>query len=94
MTLEKRRDDVRKIDEEIIDLLAKRMDLARLILEEKKKQGLEINDDKQNEVVIKRAMEKANELNIDTGAIKEIFKMIIRMSIERQHEMSGEGNLP
>jgi chorismate mutase len=94
MKLEKIRDEVRGIDEEILGLLSKRMELASLILSEKKRLGLEINDDRQNDIVIKRAMEKANELNLDTGAIKELFKIIIKMSIERQHEMAGEGNLP
>jgi chorismate mutase len=39
-------------------------------------------------------MEKALELNLDPAAIKELFKIIIDMSISRQHELSGEGKLP
>ena len=94
MSLEQIRDDVRKVDLEILRLLARRMDLAGQIVEIKKKQGLAINDDKQNELVIKRAMEKALELGLDTGAVKELFTIMIRMSINRQHELSGEGKLP
>jgi chorismate mutase len=26
--------------------------------------------------------------------VKQIFKLLIQMNIERQHELSGEGNLP
>ena len=94
MSLEEIRDDVKKVDLDILRLLARRMDLAGQIVEIKKKQGLAINDDKQNELVIKRAMEKALELGLDTGAVKELFTIMIRMSISRQHELSGEGRLP
>ena len=94
MSLEDVRDEVKKVDLEILRLLAKRMQLAGQIVEIKKKQGLSINDDKQNELVIKRAMEKALELGLDTGAVKELFTIMIRMSISRQHELSGEGKLP
>lgn len=94
MTIEELRDEVRNVDLEILRLLARRMELAGLILEEKKKHGLPINNDRQNEVVIKRAMEKALELNLDTAAVKELFEIVIEMSISWQHELSGEGKLP
>ena len=94
MTLNKVRDEVRQLDEEMLRLLVKRMALASRILEEKKKMGLEINDDQQNEIVIKRAMELATELNLDPEDVKELFQVIIRMSIEWQRQLSGEGNLP
>lgn len=93
MTLEHIRMDIARVDDDIIRLLARRMELAELVLEEKKRLGLPINDDRQNALVLKRAMEKATELNIDTAAVREIFTILIRMSIDRQHEMSGEGNL-
>ncbi len=94
MSIEEIRDEVKKVDLEILRLLARRMDLVGLILEEKKRQGMAINDDRQNELVLKRAMEKAVELNLDTAAVKDIFRTIIEMSISRQHELSGEGRLP
>ena len=94
MEIEDVRNEVKKVDLEILRLLAKRMQLAGRIVEIKKKQGLAINDDKQNDLVIKRAMEKALELGLDTGAVKELFTIMIRMSISRQHELSGEGKLP
>ncbi len=94
MSLEEAREEVRKVDLEILRLLAKRMQLAGRIVEIKKKEGMAINDDRQNELVLKRAMEKALELGLDTGAVKELFKVIIDMSISRQHELSGEGKLP
>ncbi len=94
MSLDTIRGDIEKVDFEILRLLARRMELAEAIIEEKKKLGLPINDDRQNALVLKRAMERATELNVDTASVREIFQMLIQMSIDRQHEMAGEGNLP
>ncbi len=94
MTLEQVREEISQVDDEMIRLLARRMELASRVLEEKRKLGMPINDDRQNEMVLKRAMERATELNIDPAGVKEIFSILIRMSIDRQHEMAGEGNLP
>lgn len=93
MSLEHIRMDIARVDDDILRLLARRMELAELVLEEKKRLDLPINDDRQNALVLKRAMERATELNVDTAAVREIFSILIRMSIDRQHEMSGEGNL-
>ncbi len=94
MSIEEVRDEVKNVDLEILRLLAKRMDLAARILEEKRKLGMGINDDRQNGLVLKRAMEMALELNMDPAAVKELFKIMIEMSISRQRELSGEGKLP
>lgn len=94
MSLEHIRMDIARVDDDILRLLARRMELAELVLEEKKKLSLPINDDRQNALVLKRAMERAMELNVDTAAVRQIFQTLIQMSIDRQHEMAGEGNLP
>jgi chorismate mutase len=64
------------------------------VLESKKINGTSINDRKQNEIVISRALNAAIEHNLDVGLVKEIFEILIRMSIERQNELSGRGSLP
>ncbi|OPY29641.1 MAG: hypothetical protein A4E28_00751 [Methanocella sp. PtaU1.Bin125] len=94
MTLEKVREEISRVDDEMVRLLARRMELAGQVLEEKRKLHMPISDDRQNELVLKRAMERATELNIDPAGVKEIFSILIRMSIDRQHEMAGEGKLP
>jgi chorismate mutase len=94
MTLEKVREEISRIDDEMVRLLARRMELAGVVLEEKRKLHMPISDDRQNELVLKRAMERATELNVDPAGVKEIFTILIRMSIDRQHEMAGEGKLP
>jgi chorismate mutase len=90
MAIEEVRDDIKKVDMELIKLLARRMELVGMILDEKKRHGLPINDSLQNEQVVKRAMERATELGLDTGAVKDIFLHIIQMSIDKQRELSGK----
>ena len=88
------REEIEKIDMEILALIGKRVNLAEKVLESKRINGTSINDHKQNEMVINRALNAATELNLDVGSVKAIFEILIRMSIERQNELSGRGSLP
>ena len=92
--LESVRKEIEEIDKEILALIDRRVNLAERVLESKRINGTSINDQKQNEVVINRALNAATELNLDLGSIKAVFEILIRMSIERQNELSGKGSLP
>ncbi|MCQ1535831.1 chorismate mutase [Methanosarcina sp. KYL-1] len=92
--LEAVRKEIEVIDREILALINRRVNLAEKVLESKRINGTSINDRKQNEVVLNRAVNAATELNLDLGSVKAIFEILIRMSIERQKELSGKGNLP
>lgn len=88
------RKEIEEIDMEILSLIGKRVNLAEKVLESKRINGSSINDHKQNEIVISRALNAATELNLDVGSVKAVFEILIRMSIERQNELSGRGSLP
>ena len=88
------RKEIEEIDMEILALIGKRVNLAEKVLESKRVNGSSINDHKQNEIVISRAINAATELNLDVGSIKAVFEILIKMSIERQNELSGRGSLP
>ena len=92
--LESVRKEIEEIDMEILALIDRRVNLAEKVLESKRINGTSINDQKQNEVVISRALNAATELNLDVGSVKAFFEILIRMSIERQNELSGRGSLP
>ena len=92
--LEEIRTELQQLDVEIISLIEKRVNFAERVLEAKKHMDKSINDEDQNKVVLNRVVNDATERNLDTGAIKEIYKILIQMNINRQHELSGEGNLP
>ncbi len=94
MSLEDLRADVQKVDQEIIRLIDERVRLAEDIFEAKKVLGVKIEDPNQEKLVMKRALDNATELGLDAGSIKEIFATLIRMSLEKQHELLGEDNLP
>lgn len=92
--LEAVRKEIEEIDREILSLIDRRVNLAEKVLESKRINGILINDHKQNEVVISRALNAATEMNLDVGSIKAIFEILIKMNIERQNELSGKGRLP
>ena len=94
MTLQEVRDEIDQIDREIIALILKRTRLAEKVLMEKRLENQPVNDEAQNQIVLKRAAEYATELNLDAGEVKNIFKILIKMNIEKQKELMGEGNLP
>ncbi|MDI6639592.1 MAG: chorismate mutase [Methanocellales archaeon] len=87
------RAEIQKIDDQIIELMAKRTGLAEKVLDAKRKERVEINDEEQNRAVLKRAVEAATERGMDAGAVKRIYEVLIEMSIERQRELSGRGKL-
>jgi chorismate mutase len=92
--LEAVREKIEEIDMEILSLIDRRVNMAEKVLESKRINGTSINDHKQNEIVISRALNAATELNLDLGSVKAIFEILIRMSIERQYELSDKGSLP
>ncbi len=93
-TITEVREEIALIDREIVELIHRRVALAEKVLRAKQKESIQINDGTQNKAVLERATDAATERNLDTSSIKEIFQILIRMNIERQHELSGEGNLP
>jgi chorismate mutase len=95
MMIENVRSEIAVIDRQIVDLVAKRTQLASEILKAKRAAGVKhINDEKQNRNVLNRVVDMATERNIDAGSVKKIFEILITMNQDIQHELSGEGNLP
>jgi chorismate mutase len=94
MPLKEIRVKIEKIDAHIIDLIEQRTGLAKDVLVAKKAEGKSINDVEQNKVVLERVSNLATERGLDGEEVKRIFDILIKMNIERQHELSGEGNLP
>ena len=81
--------EIAVIDEKIIRLIDQRNKIAKNVFDAKKREGLGISDPEQERLVLGRAMDLATELNLDAGAIKDIFTILIRMSLQKQHEFLG-----
>jgi chorismate mutase len=94
MPLKEVRAKIEKLDNQILNLIEQRTALAKDVLEAKKAEGKPINDGEQNKIVLDRVANAATEKGLDGEQVKQIFEILIRMNIERQHELSGEGNLP
>ncbi len=94
MTLEEVRARVAIIDEEIVELITKRQQLSATIAQIKHKEEIPIHDEEQVRIVLDRVFELAAEKNVDPVGVQKIFEILIAMNEERQHDFSGEGNLP
>ncbi|NJD52429.1 MAG: chorismate mutase [Candidatus Methanoperedens sp.] len=94
MPLKEIRAKIERIDIQILNLIDQRTALAKDVLDAKKAECKPINDVDQNKVVLERVVNLAIERGLDGEEVKKIFEILIRMNIERQHGMSGEGNLP
>ena len=89
MALDEVRKRIEAVDGEIIGCIAERMRLAEEVLEIKKEENLEIEDKTQNERVLNRAFEMARGYDLDAGSVREIYEIILRMSIEYQKKLNG-----
>lgn len=82
-TLNDLRDQIYKIDQQLVKLLQKRMELAIQIGKEKNLQNLPIIDQDQEKMVLKKVFRNGHE-PITSNQLQEIFKRIIRVSREIQ----------
>lgn len=84
-------DDIRKkidvIDDEILLSISKRMKLVEQIARIKKEEGINILDEKREEVIYNRIMEEAEKVGLKPENAKKIFERIVEMSRKKQ-----EGN--
>jgi chorismate mutase len=94
MPIEALRAEINEIDQQIIDLIARRQRLAGRIALVKTNEGLSIHDEKRTREVLENAFNEAVEKNINPVYVQKIFTLLIEMSEEKQRECSGDGNLP
>lgn len=90
MGLEEHRREIAEIDKKIVGLIDERVSVSKNIFLAKRLEGREISDPEQEKLVLGRAMDMATELNLDSGAVKEIFQILIKMSLQKQNELLGK----
>ncbi len=90
MGLQEHRSEIERIDEQIIKLIYRRIGISKKIFESKRAEGKPISDPEREKKVLSQAMDLATELNLDTGAVKNIFETLITMSVNKQHELQGK----
>ena len=88
--LNKYRSDIEEVDQSIIELIDKRIGITKRIFEVKRREGKPIRDPELEGRVLRRAMDLATEKNLDAGAVKNIYEILISMSTQKQQELQGE----
>ncbi len=90
MGLEEHRKEIAEIDGKIIRLIDERVSVSKKIFLAKRSEGREISDPEQEKLVLGRAMDLATELGLDAGAIRDMFQILIKMSLQKQNELLGK----
>jgi len=86
MTLEELREEIRGIDREIVELIARRTYVADTIAEVKAEQELPTTDEKQEQQVMDRAGENAEQFDVDANLVKAVFRLLIELNKVEQRE--------
>jgi len=84
--LRRLRQEIDRLDEQLLSLIARRMRIAEKVAEVKKKLKLSVRDEGRERRVISRAKEKAGKLRIDKGFVEGLMKYIIAGTVGRQRE--------
>jgi chorismate mutase len=91
MTLSDLREEIREIDCEIVEMIARRTYVADTIAEVKAEQGLDTVDEEQEQAVMERAGENARRFDVDSNLVKAIFRLLIELNkIEQRHHAESD----
>ncbi|WP_459194012.1 chorismate mutase [Halosimplex sp. J119] len=86
MSLDELRDEIRSIDREIVELIAQRTYVADTIAQVKDERGLPTTDEEQEQAVMDRAGENAEQFDVDSNLVKAIFRLLIELNKVEQRE--------
>jgi len=85
-SLDELRQEIRDIDRDIVELIARRTYVADAIAEVKVEQGLATTDETQEQAVMDRAGENAERFDVDSNLVKAIFRLLIELNKIEQRE--------
>lgn len=89
--LNRMRQDIDQIDDQIVSLLAKRQSIVEDVVEFKKKHNLPVYHSAREEDLISRRRSQAKAAGLDPNYIEELFRTILRRSrIEQTREMANK----
>ncbi|MFB6085190.1 MAG: chorismate mutase [Halodesulfurarchaeum sp.] len=86
MSLDDLREEIRMIDHDIVELIARRTYVADTIAEVKAEEGLPTTDETQERAVMERAGENAEQFDVDANLVKAIFRLLIELNKVEQRE--------
>ncbi|MFB6222265.1 MAG: chorismate mutase [Haloarcula sp.] len=86
MSLDELRDEIRNIDREIVEKIAQRTYVADTIAQVKDEKGLPTTDEQQEQAVMDRAGDNAEQFDVDANLVKAIFRLLIELNKVEQRE--------
>lgn len=86
MSLDELREEISDIDQEIVELIARRTYVADTIAQVKEDRGLPTTDESQEAAVMERAGDNADQFDVDRNLVKAIFRLLIELNKAEQRE--------
>ncbi|MFB6175961.1 MAG: chorismate mutase [Halobaculum sp.] len=86
MTLDQLREEIQSIDRELVELIARRTYVADTIADVKAANDLPTTDEAQEQAVMDRAGENAEQFDVDSNLVKAIFRLLIELNKVEQRE--------
>ncbi|MFA9427702.1 chorismate mutase [Natronorubrum sp. A-ect3] len=86
MSLDELREEIQTIDREIVELIAQRTYVADTIAQVKDEQGLPTTDETQEQQVMDRAGDNAEQFDVDANLVKAIFRLLIELNKVEQRD--------
>ncbi|GAB6878246.1 chorismate mutase [Halorubrum gandharaense] len=86
MTLDELRQEIEDIDREIVELIARRTYVADTVAQVKDERDLPTTDESQEQRVMDRAGENAEQFDVDANLVKAIFRLLIELNKVEQRE--------
>jgi chorismate mutase len=80
MNLDELREEIREIDRDLVELIAQRTYVAETIAAVKEEKGLPTTDEQQEQAVMDRAGENAEQFDVDANLVKAIFRLLIELN--------------
>lgn len=86
MSLDQLRQEIKGIDREIVELIARRTYVAETIAAVKTDRDLPTTDEQQEQQVMDRAGANAEQFDVDANLVKAIFRLLIELNKVEQRE--------
>jgi chorismate mutase len=86
MSLAELREEIRTIDRDLVELIAQRTYVAEAIADVKAEEGLPTTDEEQEQAVMDRAGDNAEQFDVDANLVKAIFRLLIELNKVEQRE--------
>lgn len=80
------RKKIDSIDEELLTILAKRMEVVRAVGRYKKTHGLELRDEERLQALLNGQLERAASLDLSKEFVAELYELIHKYALETEAE--------